>query len=535
MIRKYLSDKIGKDAFRIKWNGDKRGDYSTNVGSPEKAEKIKKELSDSEYISKIETDNGFVNFFLSEKALEEGVANTCDSSYLLSLGKKQKIQVEFISANPTGPLTLGNGRGGVYGDVLANVLREAGFDVTKEYYVNDAGNQVEILGHSVLKDDKAEYQGEYIDALRQCSGSKDPKIVGEKSADIILESIKETVKEMGIDFDVWFSERKDLREKGKVEEIIKWFKEKDLAYEKDGALWFKASEFSDTEDRVLIKKNGGPTYFGVDCAYHKNKFEERKFDKVINVWGADHHGDVARVEGFVEALGHEDKLKIVLMQFVRLVEDGKSVRMSKREGRFVLVDDVLKEVGKDAFRYFMLTRSPDTHMDFDMKLAMEQSKKNPVYYIQYAGARMSSILEKAGKKAESLPDRKFFDKFVPQFCGTKPIRQSSKNFNPARNYERALILKLIQFPEVIEDVAKDYQVHQLTTYIYELARTFTDFYENVRVLDIEAPTLAKSEVGVPTPEGVGKLKEARLALVVITRHILERVLFLMGISSPKKM
>ncbi|MDD5032837.1 MAG: arginine--tRNA ligase [Candidatus Pacebacteria bacterium] len=493
-----------KAVFNVSWDG-KFSDYSSNaglfLGGKDEAEKLKDELAKSKEIEELFSEikvagNGFINFRLSEKGIEDGLKFALKEKF--DFLKSEKIQVEFISANPTGPLTLGNGRGGVFGDVLGNVFKKAGAEVVKEYYINNAGNQIEILGHSVLKDDKAEYKGEYIDELGKKLGGEEPLEVGKKAADIILESIKKTVSEMGIDFDVWFSESKELRETGKVEEIMRWLKEKDLAYEKDDALWFRATKFGDSEDRVLIKTGGEPTYFGVDCAYHKNKFEERKFDRVINIWGADHHGDVKRVKGFIDALGHKDKFEIILMQFVRLFQNGAAARMSKREGVYVLVDDVLKEIGKDAFRYFMLTRSPDTHMDFDLELAKEQSKKNPVYYIQYAGARMSNILKKseAGLKNEKIEIQNLTE---PQ--------------------ERRLLLKLIQFPEMIESVSRDYQVHRLTTYIYELAAAFTDFYENVRVLEAEGD----------------ELKNSRLLLVSVSRRLLEQVLGLLGISAPEKM
>lgn len=505
MIRTFLEEKISRKAW---WNGNERGDYSANAGSAEAAEKIKKELFGLDLFSKIETIGSFVNFWLSEKALEEELQFALSDKF--NFLKGQKIQVEFISANPTGPLTLGNGRGGVFGDVLGNVFKKAGAEVVKEYYVNDAGHQIEILGHSVLKDEQAEYKGEYIEELAQKIKDQDPKKVGKKAADIILGTIKKTVAEMGISFDVWFRETEELRGTGKVDEIIKWLKEKDLAYEKDGALWFKASQFGDTEDRVLIKKDGEPTYFCVDTAYHKNKFVERKFDKVLNVWGADHHGDVARVKGFVEALGFKEKFEIILMQFVRLVENGKPARMSKREGVYVLVDDVLKEIGLDVFRYFMLMRSSDTHMDFDLGLAKERSKKNPVYYVQYAHARACSILRNAGSPHQNFP---FYSPPARSF-GQRP-----ENSDLAHDYERHLVLKLIQFPEIIEDITKDYQVHRLTTYIYELAKIFTNFYENNSVLNAETEDL----------------KQSRLRLVEITRQILGQVLSLMGISAPEKM
>ncbi|MFH1978994.1 MAG: arginine--tRNA ligase [Patescibacteria group bacterium] len=502
-LKTILEEAIGR---RVVWDS-RFGVYAVYC-LEEEADKIGESKKTEKYFSytfaSVRNNHGFLNFKPTLKGIEHGLKFALQGKFNFpstSLGTSgKKVQVEFISANPTGPLTLGNGRGGVYGDVLANILEKAGRDVEKEYYVNDTGGQVEILGHSVLKDDKAEYKGEYIDELNKKFSEGDPKEIGEKSAEIILESIKKTVASMGINFDVWFSEKKDLRDKGKVDEIINWFKEKDLTYEKDDALWFKASEFGDREDRVLVKKDGEPTYFAVDCAYHKNKFEERKFDKVINVWGADHHGDVARMNGFVEALGYKDNFEIVLMQFVRLMEKGETKRMSKRKGVFVLVDDVLKEIGKDAFRYFMLTRSSDTHMDFDLELAKEQSKKNPVYYIQYAGARMQNILEKS--RASNLKSKTISNIEI----------LNSK-------HEKGLVLKLIQFPEIIEDISKSYQVHQLATYAYELAKIFTDFYENVRVLETED----------------GELKTARLELVAISRQVLGNVLKIMGVSSPKKM
>lgn len=508
MIRALINEEvekiIGKNYANVVWNGV-FGVYAVNLDSREKAEKIADSSKIKEYFTTEIAEKGarvFLNFSPSQDAIEEGLVFALQEKFDFA-PKKNKTQVEFISANPTGPLTLGNGRGGVYGDVLASVLDVAGYDVTKEYYINDAGNQIISLYHSIKKDEMAEYKGKYIDDLSYLikeTGADEILTVGQAAANIILESIKKTVFEMGVEFDVWFSEQKELRDKGKVEEIIEQLKKKKLTYEKDGALWFKASEFGDSEDRVLLKTNKEPTYFCVDCAYHKNKFIERKFDKVINVWGADHHGDVARLKGFVETLGFKDKLEIILMQFVRLVEDGKAVRMSKREGKFVLAEDVIKEIGRDAFRYFMLTRSPDTHLDFDMDLAKEQSKKNPVYYVQYAHARMHSILAKS-----EIQNPKF--ETNPKF----------KTLNS--KYERNLILKLIQFPEIIEDISKDYQVHHLTTYIYELAKTFTDFYENVRVLEAETD----------------ELKGARLELVFVAKQILGKGLSLMGISSPEKM
>lgn len=259
---------------------------------------------------------------------------------------------------------------------------------------------------------------------------------------------------MGIKYDVWFSEREELHETGKVEKVIEWLKEKDLAYEEEGALWFRAKQFGDEKDRILKKSDGDFTYFGVDCAYHKNKFEERKFNKAINIWGADHHGDVKRLKGFVEVLGYKDQLEIILMQFVRLVKDGKPVRMSKREAIYILLEDVLNEVGRDVFRFFMLQYSPNTHMDFNLDSAKEQSEKNPVFYVQYAHARICSILKKINNQESRIKNLELLN------------HQSELN----------LIKQLIRLPEIIEDIAKDYQVQRIPQYALDLATSFHQFY-----------------------------------------------------------
>jgi len=468
---------------------------------------------------------GFINFTLSPEFLRQQVAEilkTKENYGSVQIGESArggparggKIQVEFISANPTGPLTLGNGRGGVYGDVLGNILKKAGAEVVKEYYVNDAGKQMEVLMDTIK-----EGKGDYIELVRKTfpeeviNQADKMYIMGPKGtkklADAILENmIQKTVAGMGINFDVWFSEKSELREKGKVEEIIKWAEEKDLAYKKDDALWFRATKFGDDEDRVLVKKDGQPTYFCVDAAYHKNKFEERKFDRVINIWGADHHGDVKRVKGFVEALGFKDKFEIILMQFVRLVQDGKPTRMSKREGVYVLVDDVLKEIGRDVFRFFMLMHSPNTHMDFDLDLAKEQSDKNPVYYVQYAYARICSILRKSG--IEQIANSKSQDNHTPLAISYKPLSHPS---------ELALIKQLIRLPEIIADTALDYQVHRLPQYSLDLVRGFHKFYEDCKVLD----------------ENNKDLTQSRLALCEATRIVLKNTLSSMGISALEKM
>ena len=341
------------------------------------------------------------------------------------LGQNKKAQVEFISANPTGPLTLGNGRGGFYGDVLANILAKTGFDVEREYYVNDVGEQIKKLGHSILDDEQAVYRGEYISDLRDKLDSRlrgndkkdggngkresgndnhDAEKIGKQAAEIIMqEMIMPTIeKKMKIKFDGYFNEN-SLYEDGKVDEIIDYLKEKKLAYEQEGALWFKSTQFGDEKDRVLIKADGEKTYLASDIAYLKNKFE-RKFNKLVYIWGADHHGYVGRIKAAASALGYNsDDIEIIIMQLVRLMSGGKEIRMSKRAGTYIALDELLDEISLDVARFFFLMYSPDTHMNFDLDLAKEHSQKNPVYYVQYAYARMHSIFKKSDKPPRLPP------------------------------------------------------------------------------------------------------------------------------------
>ena len=429
----------------------------------------------------------------------------------LKLGDNKKVQVEFISANPTGPLTLGNGRGGFFGDALANIYGKAGFSVKREYFINDAGYQVEILGHSILGDEKAQYQGQYIDELRKkftgFFSSKDPKKVGEKAADYIMEKmIKPTVRErMNIKFDEWISEKK-MRQTGAVEKILKLLKEKNLTYEKEGALWFRSADFGDDKDRVLItsdknERNNEATYILSDIAYHHDKFVERKFDKAVDVWGADHHGYVGRLKAAKKALQLPGELEIIIMQLVRLFEGGQEIRMSKREGTYITLDELLYEIPLDVARFFFLMYSPDTHMDFNLDLAREQSEKNPVYYVQYAYARIHSILAK----------------FKVQSSKFKVASQNLKLLTHPS--EMDLIKQLIRLPEIIEDTALDYQVQRLPQYALEMVRAFHKFYEECRVIDDKNLDLTA----------------ARLKLVEATGIVLKNTLDLMGISAPEKM
>ena len=528
------------------------GDYSTNAVlklakkenrnplamAGELVEKIKANLSTSQVaiFDKIEVaPPGFINFTLAPEFLAKQIAEILDKKEnygVSSAGEGKRIQVEFISANPTGPLTLGNGRGGFFGDVLANILAVAGFDVKREYFVNDAGYQVEVLGHSVLKDEQAQYKGDYIDKLRKklaptpkdgllgflvwgCSwfSSKDPKVVGQKAAEYILKNlIQPTIKDrMKIKFDEWVSE-KVIRESGEADKVLQTLKVKGLTYEQGGATWFKSMQFGDDKDRVLITsakedREQSATYILPDAAYHYKKFSEDKFDKVINIWGADHHGYVSRLQAVGKALGawDEKKLEIIIMQMVRLFAGGQEVKMSKRLGTYITLDELLEEIPLDVARFFFLMRAPNTHMDFDLDLAKEQSDKNPVYYVQYAYARIHSILAKS-----QFPISNFQTNFKSQIQNLKLLIHPS---------ELSLIKQLIRLPEIIADIALDYQVHRLPQYSLDLVRSFHKFYEECKVLD----------------ETNKDLTAARLALCEATKTVLANALLLMGISAPEKM
>lgn len=488
------------------------GDYASSIAmaiakenkkSPlETAEMLKNQILSfkSDIFERIEIAGpGFINFFLSRECLQNEIKEILkkkDKFGQLATGKGKKINVEFISANPTGPLTLGNGRGGFCGDVLTNVLNKAGYEAKREYYINDTGEQIRKLGHSVLGDSEAVYRGDYIEGLRKEIKGDNPEEVGQKAAEIIFEKmIKPSVKKMGINFDVWFSEQ-ELYKKKQVEKALESLKKKDLAYEKDGALWFKSTKFNDDKDRVLIKSDKETTYLASDAAYLKDKFD-RGFDRLIYIWGADHYGYIDRIKSMAETLGYKkEQIDIIIMQMVRLFENGQEKRMSKRTGTYVVLDELIDEVGLDVARFFFLTRSSDTHLNFDLDLAKQQSEKNPVFYIQYAHARICSIL----KKTNNLN---------PQTSDLQVLVHPS---------ESELIKKLISLPEIVEDAANDYQVQRLPQYAVELATIFHHFYQACRVISEDK-----------------KLSESRLSLVLATQIVLKNTLDLMGISAPEKM
>ncbi len=500
-IEKLIKDIVGQEVELEHPAVAEHGDFSTNIALKAKIEpdKIINKLKDNDLFGKVaKAGPGFINFYLSKKALQEELVQVLkqgDNYGQLEIGKNKKVQVEFISANPTGPLTVGNARGGPFGDVLANVLSKAGYKTEKAYYVNDMGQQVMALGYSVLKDKGAKYQGDYIDDLNKKIKEKDPYKAGQIAAKhIIKDYIKKTTDKMGIKYDEWIFES-DLHKSDKVDKILDFLKEKRLTYQKDGAEWFRSSKFGDERDRVMIKKDGAKTYLAGDIALHSYKFKDKKFDQVINIWGADHHGDVPGLMAGVEATGYKDKLKIILLQFVTILEKGEKQRMSKRAGVYVTMDELLDKAGNDATRFFFLQKSSDTHLNFDVNLAQEQSSKNPIYYVQYAHARICSILQK-----------------------TKNKEQGTKLNNLKHPAELNLIKQLTKFPEIVEDTVRDYQIQRLPYYSLELANRFHKFYENCRVLDKDKETA-----------------RARINLVKATQIVLKNTLELMGISAPEKM
>ena len=498
------------------------GDYSTNIAMM-LARQVKKNPAEIAevlvnrllslkvyklYFEKAEAlKPGFVNFFISKEYLQKQVAGILkegEKFSSLNIGKNKKVNVEFISANPTGPLTLGNGRGGFCGDVLANVLIKAGYKVTREYYINDVGEQIRKLGHSVIGDTQF-YKGSYIENLKEKIKDSDPDKAGGKAAGIILKEIKETVEKMKIKFDVWFSER-SLYEKGETEKVLRFLKKKKLIYEKEGALWFKSSQFGDDKDRVLIKADGETTYFLSDIAYLKNKFN-RGFNRLFFFWGADHYGYIGRIKAAAQALGYkEERIEVIIMQLVAIMWTGEVARMSKREGIYRTIEELVKGLGIDIVRFFFLTKSPGSHLIFNLELAKEQSEKNPVFYVQYAYARIHSILAKSEIRN---PKPETNSKLKIQDPNLKLLSHPS---------ELALIKQLIRFPEIIEDTARDYQVQRLPQCALDLAAAFHQFYRDCKVISEDK-----------------ELARARLDLVAATKITLKNTLDLMGILAPEKM
>ncbi|MEX0594565.1 MAG: arginine--tRNA ligase, partial [Patescibacteria group bacterium] len=469
------------------------------------AQKIVQEMSASEVFKSVSVATpGFINFTVTDEYLLEVVRTIIKSpdAYGRSdLGKETRVLLEFVSANPTGPLTLANGRGAFVGEAIARVLELYGCTVMREYYSNDRGTQIASLGKTILGDPEGEYKGKYIDQLKKRVKEKDAVGAGEKAAVIILEEmIKPVLKRCGIDFHQFFSE-KSLFATGVFKKNLDLLKIKGLVYEADGATWLMTTRFGDEKDRVLIRQDGQETYFASDIAYHSYKIQ-RGYHRLINVLGADHFTYSKQMEMIVEGILRDQytwggKLDWVITQIVRLIDNGEEIKMSKRAGTYVPLDELLDDVGLDVAKYFFLSRSVDTHLDFDLNLAKSSSSQNPVFYIQYAYARISSIFRQFSKN----------DDFV--------MPEKIKISHPI---ERRLLLRIIQFPDLVEEIAGDLQVHKLTHYAHALATDLHAFYEQLRVQ------------GEPT-----EIAQSRLAILKATSLTIKKTLDLVGISAPSRM
>ena len=469
---------------------------------------------------------GFLNFAFAPKFYYERLRElAADKEARFDLGKGEKVQVEFASVNPTGPLHVGHGRVAVIGDVLARLHQATGFEVQKEYYVNDAGKQMENLGLSIdaryremfgetVEFPAEGYPGDYvIDVARSVKDQAGDKFLhGDKTAAVkyftryggerLLETIRGQLSDFGIEFDSFFSE-KALRERSEVVQSMDLLRRRGLLYAQDGAEWFRSTQFGDDKDRTVIKSDGELTYFASDIAYHRNKFE-RKFGRLINVWGADHHGYVARLKAAMRGLGYDaDALRVVLVQMVQLTRGGEPVRMGKRTGGYVALDEVLQEVGRDAARFFFLMRKSDSHLDFDLELAKRQSSDNPVFYVQYAHARVASILEQARRNGMAL-----------NAAGSGGV--SLERLELAEELE--LIRRMIQFNDVLEESVRELEPHRMIFYLLELAGEFHRYYNRHRVITDDRA-----------------LSQARLLLVMNAQKTIRRGLEILGVDAPLRM
>lgn len=544
-----------------------QGDYASNIalalaqpaGLPprELAQLITAKIAAADDIDRIEVAGpGFINFFVASNASQSIVSTILEQTDDYgrgSLGQGGKIQIEFVSANPTGPLHVGHGRGAAYGATLANLLEFVGFQVQREYYVNDAGRQMHILGASTwlrylelcgeaIVFPSNGYQGDYVwdiaatlhrehgEAFRRPAarvfadvgedapagdkekhidqliakaqgllGENDYRIVFDLALSTLIEVIRNDLHAFGVDFDHWFSER-SLSDEGLIERVIARLQDNGHVYQQEGALWFRSTDFGDEKDRVVRRDNGQTTYFASDIAYHMDKFD-RGFDKVINIWGADHHGYIARVKAALSALGYNaDDLEIQLVQFANLFENGAKIAMSTRSGEFVTLRQLREDVGRDAARFFYVMRKVEQHMDFDLDLAREQSSDNPVFYLQYAHARICSVWRQCAEKGLEI--------------ATRQVDLSRLD----NSHEQALIKQLGQFPEQVESAARRREPHLVVNYLRDLANHFHSWYNAHQFIvdDVE-------------------LRDARLSLASAVGQVLKNGLNLMGVSAPEKM
>ena len=549
---------------------ERHGDFACNVAMVlaklarskprDLAEKLIAALAESPLIEKVEIAGpGFINFYLAGGAYQSLIPGIIEQGHGFGrsgLGQGKRVQVEFVSANPTGPLHVGHGRGAAYGAVVADLLEAVGYEVHREYYVNDAGRQMDILATSVwlryleLCDEELTfpangYKGDYIwdiaatlhreheevykhgaddvfadipadepvggdkekhidgliDRAKQLLGDNRYRFVFELALNTILDDIRDDLGLFGVKYEEWYSER-SLTESGAVNRAIERLRSSGYLYEKEGAQWFRSTDFGDEKDRVVVRDNGQSTYFASDIAYHMDKLE-RGFDRVIDVWGADHHGYVPRVKAALEALGDDaSKMDVLLVQFAVLYRGGEKVQMSTRSGDFVTLRELRKEVGADAARFFYVMRKCEQHMDFDLDLAKSQSNENPVYYVQYAHARVCSVLQQAAEKGidvEVTPGGENLDRLVEA-------------------HEQALVKTMARYPEVVEVSALNEEPHQLTHYLRELANDFHTYYNAHQFLVDDAA-----------------LRDARIKLILAVRQVLRNGLNLLGVSAPERM
>ena len=482
---------------------------------------------DCAYVEKMEIAGpGFINFYLKQDWMYDmlaGIIAEGENYGNLVSDCKEKIQLEYVSANPTGPLHVGHGRGAAVGSALANLMKAAGMNVSREYYINDAGNQINNLAASV--------NARYLEKLGQTvefpengyhgydiieTAERIVRIYGDKFLNMSeeerlqefrtialkekLAALKEDLEAFNVTYDEWFSEQ-TLHDAKAIHSACDLLTERGYLYEQDGALWLKATEYGDDKDRVVIRDNGVPTYFAADIAYHQDKYA-RGFDRVINLWGADHHGYIARMKAAVGALGyHPDQLEVLILQMVSLYRNGELVKMSKRTGQSVTLNELIEEVGTDAARFFFVMRSIDSQLDFDLTLATEKSNENPVYYIQYAHARICSImrqLEEAG-------------------IVVMPAAEAKLNTMTEAS-ELELIKKLGEYPEMLAGAAKERAVHRVAHYVHDLAGLFHSFYNQCRILGVD-----------------NDLQQARIALVKTVGHVIRHALSILGVSAPERM
>ena len=468
---------------------------------------------------------GFINFTLSNGWLTkqvDSILEAGDSYGNLNLGNGNTVQIEFVSVNPTGPLHVGHGRGAILGSVLAGVLTACGYIVQREYYINDAGTQTMLFAHSLYARYRQElgkgadmptngYVGKYmIDLAKEIIAREKDRFLNIPERDAIselgrmglammIENIKEDLETLGVTFDVWFSEQ-SLYDNGQYSKAMSILDKKGFIKEKEDATWFVSTSLGEDKDNVVLRGDGTPTYFAADIAYHYNKFTERRFDKVIDIWGADHQGHVSRMKAAIDALGIDpERLGVIIVQLVTLRRGSNIVRVSKRSGDIITLREVIDEVGADACRFFFLSRAADSQMDFDLELAKKQSADNPVYYVQYAHARIASILRLAREKGID-------------FCNGDVALLTSEP-------ELTLIRKMLILPELMEVVANTLEPHHLAYYAQEIASVFHGFYTQCRVVSHQDNELSK----------------ARLKLVAAAKQVLARTLYLMGMSAPEKM